>query len=141
MDFWGVAVGALIGSAAWIYQRVWEHQEKRVLRYRELVDRLPAFTVTGLDPKLMDEAMMECRRLWLSAPDDRRIDHIPTFVIFRFGVGHLFPLPARRRSLAGRRILFTRATRTSAIVRPHLRTVAGFSFFLAICRQSITITA
>src|SRR5215216_1642160 len=63
-------MGAAIASAAWIYQRAWDHREKRIARYLEVVDQLQAFTVGQLDPDRMDKAISELRRLWLAAPDD-----------------------------------------------------------------------
>lgn len=47
MDFWGITVGTAIASLAWIYQRAWERQEKRVAQYQEILDRLDAFTAGG----------------------------------------------------------------------------------------------
>lgn len=70
MDLWGVAVGAVVASLAWIYQRSWEHQEKRMLMYRAIIDSLPNFMEGQLDSDGMNKALIEGRRLWLSAPDD-----------------------------------------------------------------------
>lgn len=70
MEFWGLAVGAAIASAAWLYQRAWERQEKRIARYQEVVDRLPYFTVANLSADKIDAMISEHRRLWISAPDD-----------------------------------------------------------------------
>ena len=69
MDFWGVAIGAGIASAAWLYQRAWERQEKRIARYQEVMDRLKWFTVNRLSPNKLNEMIDEHHRLWLFAPD------------------------------------------------------------------------
>lgn len=70
MELWGIAIAAAIASVAWLYQRAWERQERRVLRYQEVLDRLPFFTEGGLNPEKQNEAVAELHRLWLSAPDD-----------------------------------------------------------------------
>lgn len=70
MEVLGLIAAALVASAAWLYQRAWERQERRIARYQEFVDRLPAFTSEKADNKRVDEAIAEVRRLWLSAPDD-----------------------------------------------------------------------
>ena len=70
MEVFGIAVAAVIASAAWLYQRAWERQAQRILRYQEVLDRLPAFTEGNLDIEQRNEMITELRRLWLSAPDD-----------------------------------------------------------------------
>lgn len=70
MDFWGITFGAAIASAAWLYQRAWERQEKRVLRYQEILDRLMYLTEGNLTPAKQNELILEMQRLWLFAPDD-----------------------------------------------------------------------
>lgn len=70
MDFWGIAVGATIASLAWIYQRAWERQDKRVAQYQEILDRLDAFTDGGLDKEGIAASLIKFRRLWLFAPDE-----------------------------------------------------------------------
>jgi hypothetical protein len=70
MELLGVAIAAVIASAAWLYQRAWERQERRILRYQEILDRLPAFAEGNTDTEKKDEMITEIRRLWLSAPDD-----------------------------------------------------------------------
>jgi hypothetical protein len=70
MEFLGIVIGAAIASAAWLYQRAWERQERRVLRYQEILDRLDAFTPSGLSNDEMNNVVIELRRLWLTAPDD-----------------------------------------------------------------------
>ena len=37
-DFWGLAVAAAIGSAAWLYQKAWERREARLTKARDLVE-------------------------------------------------------------------------------------------------------
>ena len=70
MDFWGITFGAAIASATWLYQRAWERQEKRVLRYQEILDRLRYMTEENLTPEKTNELINEHHRLWLFAPDD-----------------------------------------------------------------------
>lgn len=67
--FWGIALGALIASASWLYQKAWERHEQRIQKYQEILDRLPAFTTNSLSPEIMNKAIREHRRLWLFAPD------------------------------------------------------------------------
>lgn len=70
MEFLGLVLTATIAAAAWLYQRAWERQEKRVARYQEVMNRLPSFIVGNLNQDGLDEVIAEHRRLWLSAPDD-----------------------------------------------------------------------
>jgi hypothetical protein len=43
MDFWGLTVPAIIGAVAWIYQRAWDRQQRRIERYETILDSLPGF--------------------------------------------------------------------------------------------------
>jgi len=70
MDFWGLTVPAIIGAVAWIYQRAWDRQQRRIERYETILDSLPGFTQDRLDADQIDAALTEFRRLWLFAPDD-----------------------------------------------------------------------
>jgi hypothetical protein len=70
VDFWGITFGAAIASAAWLYQRAWERQEKRVLRYQEILDRLMFLTEGNLTSEKQNELIIEMQRLWLFAPDE-----------------------------------------------------------------------
>ena len=70
MNFLGLGLAAVIASAAWLYQRAWERQEKRVERYQKVMDTLVYFTEKRLTAAKQDEMILEHHRLWLSAPDD-----------------------------------------------------------------------
>lgn len=69
MEILSVTIAAVIASIAWLYQKAWERQERRVDRYRKIIDRLPAFTEGNLDPTEINNAIKEVHRLWLFAPD------------------------------------------------------------------------
>ena len=68
--FGGLIIATTIAAMAWIYQRAWDRQQVRIERYQAILDRLPGFTQAKLDPDDIDAAIMEIRRLYLSAPDD-----------------------------------------------------------------------
>ena len=70
MASWGVAVAALLGAVAWIYQRAWDRQQARVARYQKILDSLPGLTQERLNPDQIDAILNEVRCLWLFAPDD-----------------------------------------------------------------------
>jgi hypothetical protein len=69
VELLGVTITAAIASAAWLYQKAWERQERRTARYEEIIDRLPSFTEAHLNPGEINAAIKEVRRLWLFAPD------------------------------------------------------------------------
>lgn len=70
MGSWGLAVAALIGALAWLYQRAWDRHERRLSQYSEIVEGLPAFTIQARDPDKVDEILLGMRGLWLFGPDD-----------------------------------------------------------------------
>jgi hypothetical protein len=50
-------------------KKAWKRQERRVKQYEEVLDTLPGFVVSGLDPTKINQAMALGRRLWLLGPD------------------------------------------------------------------------
>ena len=70
MEGWSIGIGAVIGSLAWLYQKAWDRRVQRAAIYEKIVRLLPAITLTGLDPKKLDQMLEEGRVLWLHAPDD-----------------------------------------------------------------------
>lgn len=70
MEGWSIVIGAVIGSLAWLYQKAWDRRVQRAAIYEKIVRLLPAITLTGLDPKKLDQMLEEGRVLWLHAPDD-----------------------------------------------------------------------
>jgi hypothetical protein len=70
VDIWSLTLPAIIGAAAWLYQKTWERHERRIKQYENIMDELPAFTVERLDPDRIDRALGVLRRLWLLGPDE-----------------------------------------------------------------------
>ena len=70
MNDWSIAIGALIGAVAWLYQKAWERRSQRAAVYEEIVRLLPSVTLAGLDHEKLDQMLEEGRVLWLHAPDD-----------------------------------------------------------------------
>jgi hypothetical protein len=69
-DLWALTVPAIIGAAAWLYQKTWERHERRLQQYEAILDELPAFTTAGLNADRIDKAMAAYHQLWLYGPDD-----------------------------------------------------------------------
>ncbi len=69
LDIWTLTIPATVAAVAWLYQKAWERQERRVKQYEEVLDTLPGFVVSGLDPAKINQAMALGRRLWLLGPD------------------------------------------------------------------------
>jgi hypothetical protein len=66
---------AIIGSTcvaafAWLYQKAWDRQSKKVEQYEKIVEGLVAFTVGNINITKIDEVNTVFRTLWLFAPDD-----------------------------------------------------------------------
>lgn len=57
-------------SLAWLYEKAWERQERRVSRYEAMTALLPGFTTSGISSQAINQFLAEQRRLWLFAPDD-----------------------------------------------------------------------
>jgi hypothetical protein len=69
IDIWTLTIPATVAAIAWLYQKAWERQERRVKQYEEVLDTLPGFVASGLDPAKINQAMALGRRLWLLGPD------------------------------------------------------------------------
>jgi hypothetical protein len=63
-------ISSAIGACAWLYQKAWERQERRVKQYEAITDTLPGFAVGSQDPNKINEFIAASRRLWIDAPDD-----------------------------------------------------------------------
>jgi hypothetical protein len=70
MDIWALAIPAIVGAVAWIYQKTAERQERRMKQYEETIDELPAFQTAGLNPDRIDKIFAVHRRLWIHGPDN-----------------------------------------------------------------------
>lgn len=83
MEVLAIPIAAFIASVAWIYQRGWERQERRLMRYERLMDLAKYFADSGGENKKEEDIKKSCEyiqkreefiaevsRLWISAPPD-----------------------------------------------------------------------
>ena len=70
LNFWTLTIPTLIGSIAWLYQKAWERQERRIKQYEEVIELLPYFTSASLSVEKMNAALSVFRKLWLTGPDE-----------------------------------------------------------------------
>lgn len=70
VEIWTLTIPASIGAMAWLYQKAWERQERRLKQYEEILDTLPGFVEGGLDIAKINTAIALGRRLWLLGPDN-----------------------------------------------------------------------
>lgn len=70
MEILGIVAAAAIAAVAWLYQKAWERQERRVARYEAVMNRLPALSAQHRDPVGINHVISIYHELWISGPDE-----------------------------------------------------------------------